>query len=140
MGFLDNLRRALGGQGTPTAATRATDEPAAIRVPEITAVELLAERRNGAPPLLLDCREEWERRQGFIPDSQHIIMREIPGRLADLPRDAEIVVVCAHGNRSYSVAGYLIQQGFRARSLAGGTTGWQAQGGEIARNSQGQRG
>ena len=81
--------------------------------------------------MLLDCRENYERRQGYIPGSKHIVMREIPSRLAELDRAADIVVICAHGNRSYSVAGYLIENGFRARSLRGGTVGWQAQGGEI---------
>ena len=81
--------------------------------------------------MLLDCRENYERRQGYIPGSVHIVMREIPYRLAELDRAADIVVVCAHGNRSYGVAGYLIENGFRARSLRGGTAGWQAQGGEI---------
>ena len=59
-------------------------------------------------------------------------MREIPYRLGELDRAADIVVVCAHGNRSYGVAGYLIENGFRACSLKGGIAGWQSQGGEIA--------
>ena len=102
-------------------------------MPEVTATELRAELRNGGTRyLLLDCRENYERRQGYIPGSTHIVMREIPYRLGELDRAADIVVVCAHGNRSYGVAGYLIENGFRARSLKGGTAGWQAQGGEIA--------
>ena len=136
MGLLDSLKRAFAGTasqpatGAPvTAASK--PEPEEIRVPEVTATELIAERRNGAAPLLLDCRENYERRQGYIPGSMHIVMREIPSRLAELDRGADIVVVCAHGNRSYGVAGYLIENGFRARSLRGGTAGWQAQGGEI---------
>ena len=60
-----------------------------------------------------------------------MIMREIPNRLGELDRAADIVVVCAHGSRSYGVAGYLNENGFRARSLKGGTAGWQAQGGAI---------
>jgi len=136
MGLLDSLRRAFAGaaskpaSGAPvTAASR--PEPEEIRVPEVTATELMAERRDGGAPLLLDCRENYERRQGYIPGSTHIVMREIPYRLGELDRAADIVVVCAHGNRSYGVAGYLIENGFRARSLRGGTAGWQAQGGEI---------
>ena len=59
-------------------------------------------------------------------------MREIPSRLAELDRAADIVVVCAHGNRSYGVAGYLIENGFRARSLRGGTAGWRRRVGRSA--------
>ena len=82
------------------------------------------------------CREQYERRQGYIPGSAHIIMREIPYRLDELDRRADIVVYCAHGNRSYGVAGYLIERGFRARSLKGGIAGWQARGGEVTRDAR----
>ena len=64
----------------------------------------------------------------------HIVMREIPNHLDAIDRSADIVVACAHGSRSFGVAGYLIENGFRARSLKGGTVAWQAQGGEIARS------
>ena len=135
MGLLDSLKRAFAGpSSTPAAGASAAPkpEPEEIKVPEVAATALMAERRSGATPFVLDCRENYERRQGYIPGSAHIIMREIPYRLGELDRAADIVVVCAHGNRSYSVAGYLIENGFRARSLRGGTAGWQAQGGEIA--------
>ena len=91
----------------------------------------MAERRNGQQPMLLDCREDYEWRQVRIPGSLHIPMRQIPGRLAEIDRAANIVVVCAHGNRSYSVAGYLIENGFAARSLRGGVAEWQARGGDV---------
>jgi rhodanese-related sulfurtransferase len=137
MGLLDSLKRAFAGTASKPApgasgTTASKPEPEEIGVPEVTATELIAQRRNGAAPLVLDCRENYERRQGYIPGSTHIVMREIPSRLAEFDRAADIVVVCAHGNRSYGVAGYLIENGFRARSLKGGTVGWQAQGGEIA--------
>ena len=80
---------------------------------------------------MLDCRESYERRQGYIPGSVHIVMREIPYRLEELDRATDIIVACAHGNRSYGVAGYLIENGFRARSLKGGTVAWQSQGGPF---------
>ena len=137
MGLLDSLKRAFAGQSSTSASSASAPaapklEPEEIKVPEVTASALMAERRDGGAPWLLDCRENYERRQGYIPSSKHIVMREIPYRLGELDRDADIVVVCAHGNRSYGVAGYLIENGFRARSLRGGTAGWQAQGGEIA--------
>ena len=58
-------------------------------------------------------------------------MNQIPTRLAELDKDEEWVVVCAHGNRSYSVAGYLIVNGYKASSLAGGVTDWWMRGGET---------
>ena len=131
MGFLDSLKRAFAAPAPKPSSATSQPEPAEIRVPEVTATELIAERRNGAAPFVLDCRENYERRQGYISGSAHIPMREIPYRLAEIDRAADVVVACAHGNRSYSVAGYLIENGFRASSLRGGTVGWQAQGGEM---------
>lgn len=120
MTFLATLKRAL--------TRRAPAAPQEFRVPEINSAELMAERQNGARLLLLDCREDFEWRQGRIAGSVHIPMNQIPGRLSELGRDAEIVVVCAHGNRSYNVAGWLIQNGYRARSLQGGLADWQRRG------------
>jgi rhodanese-related sulfurtransferase len=136
MGLLESLKRAFGGSSAkpasaPSVPAAPRSEPAEIKVPEVTATELMAELRSGGAPVLLDCRENYERRQGYVHGSVHVVMREIPHRLGELDRVADIVVVCAHGNRSYSVAGYLIENGFRARSLKGGTVGWQAQGGAI---------
>jgi rhodanese-related sulfurtransferase len=58
-------------------------------------------------------------------------MNETPLRLSELPPGQEIFVVCAHGNRSAGVSGYLLQQGFRAVNLRGGMAAWQAQGGPV---------
>jgi len=126
MGLLDSLKRNFAKQGAlTTVAVPAISRPEAdeMRVPEVTAAELMAELRSGGPPLVLDCRESYERRQGYIPGSMHIVMREIPYHLDAIDRSADIVVACAHGSRSFGVAGYLIENGFRARSLKGGTLG-----------------
>ncbi len=148
MGLLSSLRKLLGGApaqssvtdtkpATPPPAER-TPEPEPISVPEIEAQELQAIRRerSGNTPVLLDCRESFERWIARIPDSIHIPMGQIPRRLEELDREAEIIVYCAHGNRSYNVAGFLIQNGFRARSLKGGISEWQSMGGEIERGRE----
>jgi rhodanese-related sulfurtransferase len=106
-------------------------ETGALTVAEMDVGELMAERQNGKPPLLLDCREPYEWAQTRIPGSLHIPMGTIPYRLAELEKGADIVVVCAHGVRSYTVAGYLTENGFSARSLKGGLANWQVQGGDV---------
>ncbi|NUQ39586.1 MAG: hypothetical protein HUU23_17740 [Caldilineales bacterium] len=95
----------------------------------------MAARRNGSTLLLLDCREPWEVRQARVPGSLHIPMNDIPDRLHELEQDAAIVVICAHGNRSHGVAGFLIEQGFDASNLTGGIARWHAAGGEIESES-----
>lgn len=100
-------------------------------VPEIQSSELIAQYRNGTAPKLLDCREPFEWAQVRIPGSIHIPMNQIPQRLGELDPNAEWVVVCAHGNRSYAVAGYLLHNGLKAASLAGGVTDWWMRGGDT---------
>lgn len=77
------------------------------------------------PPVLLDVREPWEFGVCRIEGAQHIPMRTIPLRLAELDRDTEVVVVCHHGARSYQVAMFLEHHGFsRLYNLHGGVAGW----------------
>mgnify|MGYP001026931689 CR=1 FL=1 len=136
MSLWHTLKQAFGGGAQTSALTpsrsASTSEPELV-VPEISVDELLAQRANGnaADLLLLDCREPWEWRQVRIPGSRHIPMNETPFRLDELDKNRAIIVVCAHGNRSYGVAGYLLQRGFRASSLRGGIAAWQARGGEV---------
>jgi rhodanese-related sulfurtransferase len=131
MSLIDTLKRTFGGVPPPMPIPATPPEPEEVKIVEVAATDLIVERHSGHQPLLLDCREDYEWRQVRIPRSLHIPMRQIPVRLAELDRAADIVVVCAHGNRSYSVAGYLIENGFAARSLRGGVAEWQARGGEI---------
>jgi rhodanese-related sulfurtransferase len=129
MGLFDSIKRPAAQPASEAPA--AAQPPEEVRVPEVTAGELLLEQRGGCTPLLLDCREDYEWQQLRIPDSVHISMRQIPRRLPELDAHADIVVVCAHGERSYRIAGYLIEQGFCARSLRGGLVEWQARGGPV---------
>lgn len=93
-------------------------------VPEISVDELKAKFERKDQFFLLDVREKEEYDTARIPGSTLIPMETIPERLADLPRDREIVVHCHHGGRSARVAGFLIQRGYKAVNLAGGINAW----------------
>lgn len=81
-----------------------------------------------APPLLLDVREDWERRTASIPGSQHIPLAQVPSRVEELPTDRDIVVYCHHGARSSSAVQWLHDNGRpRATNLAGGIDAWSVQ-------------
>jgi glyoxylase-like metal-dependent hydrolase (beta-lactamase superfamily II)/rhodanese-related sulfurtransferase len=47
-----------------------------------------------------------------------------PTLLKEIPRDKEIVTVCAHGNRSLIAANILSQLGYNVKSVKGGMAGW----------------
>lgn len=79
-------------------------------------------------PLLLDVREPWETEVCRMPGAQPMPMRAVPARFRELDRDAELVVVCHHGARSYQVAMFLEQQGFtNVYNLYGGVAAWAQQ-------------
>ncbi len=76
-------------------------------------------------PLLLDVREPWEFERCHIEGAVSLPMNSIPVRLAELPRDRDIVVICHHGVRSYHVARFLDHNGFtRVINLTGGVDAW----------------
>lgn len=82
-------------------------------------------KAKGDKPLILDVREDWEVRTARLPDSLHIPMRQIPVRAGELPKDAEIVVLCHHGVRSLQVANFLAHHGFKnLYNLTGGIDAW----------------
>jgi len=79
-------------------------------------------------PILLDVREGWELERCIIDGATWIPMRDVAARVSELDPQAEIVVVCHHGVRSYHVARLLEQHGFgRVYNLSTGVDGWARQ-------------
>ena len=96
-------------------------------IPEITPAELDAWRKDAAreAPFVLDVREPWESERASLPGVTLIPMREIPARVAELPAEREVVVMCHHGGRSANAAQWLARNGFaRVYNLAGGIDAW----------------
>jgi NADPH-dependent 2,4-dienoyl-CoA reductase/sulfur reductase-like enzyme/rhodanese-related sulfurtransferase len=70
--------------------------------------------------LLLDVREAPELAVESVPDALNIPLGQLRSRLAELPRDREILVVCRSGQRAYYATRMLLQKGFKARTVSGG--------------------
>jgi rhodanese-related sulfurtransferase len=79
-------------------------------------------------PFLLDVREAWEYAHCHIEGAQLIPMGTVPSRVAELPRDQDIVVICHHGGRSQQIGLLLERAGFdRVHNLQGGVHAWALQ-------------
>lgn len=69
---------------------------------------------------LLDVREPFELAVEAAPGALNIPLGQLRQRLGELPRDQEIQVICRSGGRAYYATRVLLQEGLKARVLAGG--------------------
>ena len=100
-----------------------------MMIKEIDASDLETRIAEGGDFLLLDIRSAGELAQGVLPEAEHIPMHLIPVRLAELPKDKDLILYCHSGARSYHACAYLAQQGFsNAINLRGGILGWARSG------------
>jgi rhodanese-related sulfurtransferase len=75
---------------------------------------------SGGDGFLLDVREPVELAVEQVPGAVNIPLGQLRGRLGDLPRDREILVICRSGQRAYYATRMLLQNGFNARNISGG--------------------
>ncbi|MDR6906897.1 queuine tRNA-ribosyltransferase [Agromyces sp. 3263] len=73
---------------------------------------------------ILDVREPDEVAQARIEGAQHIPLGSLVERLAEVPRDRTVYVLCHVGGRSAQATQYLESEGFDAVNVTGGIVGW----------------
>lgn len=95
-------------------------------VPEIDIDTL--ERRLTDGVLVIDVRETDEYVGGHIGGALHVALGTVPDRVADLPAETPVLVVCAVGGRSARAVQFLRAQGIDATNVAGGTKAWAESG------------
>jgi sulfur-carrier protein adenylyltransferase/sulfurtransferase len=102
------------------------------RIRQINTAEALALHAKGGVTFL-DVRDQQEVNLGKIPNAVHISRGNLETKIeAVVPRNAEVVIYCASGNRSAFAADTMQQMGYTSVcSLAGGFRGWAEAGGEI---------
>ena len=89
-------------------------------------VQTLARLREAGEKLtIVDIREPWETEICLIEGSRTIPMGALPGRLAELPDEGLLVLVCHHGARSAQATAWLRGHGRElAVNLQGGVEAW----------------
>jgi hydroxyacylglutathione hydrolase len=105
----------------------------------LNVTELAAVVAGGGPdaPLVIDVRQASEFADGHVGGAWHIGAGELPGRLAELPRDRPIATICAAGYRASVAASLLDAAGFTNVSwVAGGNDDWVAQGLPVERGAE----
>jgi rhodanese-related sulfurtransferase/DNA-binding transcriptional ArsR family regulator len=97
---------------------------------EAVSMSELLRQLNEDGVVVIDVRPPVEYRQGHIAGARSIPLAELHRRLAELPRDREIVAYCrgpycVYANEAVSL---LAGEGYRARRLEGGFPDWRADG------------
>ena len=96
---------------------------------EVDLVAFAAAQADGA--LVIDVREADEYVAGHVPGAELMPMGQLPSYLDELPKDRPVYVICASGNRSLSMTSFLVQSGYDAWSVAGGTSAWVSSGRSV---------
>ena len=97
---------------------------------EIDVQEAHEKYRDGVYFLDVRTPEEWQEKH--LPGAYFIPLEELQYRLAELPADQEIVIVCRSGNRSMQAREFLKKAGFtQVSSVAGGLNAWGQAGYEL---------
>jgi rhodanese-related sulfurtransferase len=103
------------------------------RIKEVSARDVKERLEGGEKITLLDVRDLNEVNLGKIPGTLHISRGNLETKIeARIPRDAEVVIYCASGNRSAFAAETMEQMGYtNVASMAGGFRAWVEGGGDV---------
>ena len=99
------------------------------RLTEETRLSLLDKAQQG-DVVVLDVRPEAEYQTGHLPHARSIPISELKRRLAELPKDKEIVAYCRGPFclMSNEAVALLKKRGFKARKIGDGVAEWAAAG------------
>jgi rhodanese-related sulfurtransferase len=106
---------------------------AKTRIREVTPAEVKQMRERGDQMALVDVREDREWNLGHLPGAVHMSRGTLEGKIEQtVPRDRQVVLYCASGNRSALAADMLRQMGYEnVSSMSGGFKGWVHAGGDV---------
>lgn len=110
----------LPPEGTPVAC------PLPWAAPDVPVVLAQALTGHESEVFVLDVREPDEYEEAHIPGSILIPLGSLQRRLSEVPKDRQVVVVCAVGGRSARATHFLRGHGVEAVNLHGGMRAWLA--------------
>ncbi|MDC9714781.1 MAG: rhodanese-like domain-containing protein [Gammaproteobacteria bacterium] len=76
--------------------------------------------------IVLDVREDKERKSGFIKNAVHIPLSQVKSKLDTLDNSKKVLVYCRSGSRSAHISGLLTRNKFeQVYNLKGGIQAWK---------------
>lgn len=108
----------------PVLAWLAGSPSASAQGAAISLDQARAEHEAGRA-VLVDIREPMEHATGVAPGARLLPMQQLPSRLADLPRDRPVLLICNTQNRSRATYDALRARGWtNLRYVEGGMSEW----------------
>lgn len=95
--------------------------------PAIDQIEpaLVQEKMSQSPrPYLLDVRTPAEYKTGHVSGAELIPLDELSTRTRRIPKEREVICICASGNRSSAAARQLKTMGYKVSNMRGGMSRW----------------
>ncbi len=94
-------------------------------IPSIEPKQLYKQLNNGNKPFLLDVREPVEFNESHVAGAVLLPLGKLRLQMEKLPKEQEIVCICASGNRSSTAVRLLRAAGYNATNAKGGMYAWQ---------------
>jgi rhodanese-related sulfurtransferase len=130
------LRAVLGLKALLTGALAATMLlPAAVGAQAVAVtLEQARAEHEGGRALLVDIREPDEHAAGVAAGAKLLPMRQLSSRIAELPRDRPVLLICNTQNRSRATYEALRERGYtNLRYVNGGMSEWVRRGWPVAK-------
>jgi rhodanese-related sulfurtransferase len=125
---------ATAGESSATAPVSTPAAAAAAVAP--MSQEALLEHQSQHPErlFLLDVRTPQEFAEGHVPGAVNVPYDQLASRLAEVPKDKEVVLYCKTGRRAGIAADVLVANGYtRLSHLEGDMVGWLAKDRPVAK-------
>lgn len=134
--FISNLTRTVPARPLNMTAIEATnrgvaDMPWAMLTTALPVQDADIEALGSRPPdaVVLDVREPQEYAHGHVPGTISLPQADLASRLAEVPRDRPVFIICQSGMRSLRAAQFLKQMGYeQVANVLGGTDAWRRAG------------
>ena len=97
------------------------NRPAINQIEPAQVQEMLAQSPR---PFLLDVRTPEEYKQGHISGAELIPLNELTAKQKRIPKDREVICICASGSRSSAAARQLSSLGYKVSNMRGGMNRW----------------
>ena len=99
----------------PATPTPAAEAAPAAEAPKATITNVdwdKALEMSKAGAVLIDVRTPAEVAEGMAPGAINIPLQEIQQRLAEFPKDKDLLIYCRSGKRSMAASNFLIENGY----------------------------